>query len=103
MARHEETRSYPHMSSDQCFQAAEKALPLAGFEVYKTRPIAWLVLSKHMDGIDTVNANMMARPGGTVTLSIGGDKFNEEAIRAYAQKIFEVYESVLLKPGKTTA
>jgi len=94
LARYQESRTYPKKSADDCFAVAQTALQAAGFEVWKTRPIAWLALGKQKLPGDTVNANMMARPDGQVTLSIGGDYTPPEIITSLAQAIFR-----LLKPA----
>ena len=95
MARYQESRTYPRQSPDTCFAVAQTALRAAGFEVWKTRPIAWLALGTQKLPGDTVNANMMARSGGQVTLSIGGDYTPPEVINSLAQAIFTAFEAGL--------
>ena len=98
MARYEEARTFANRSSADCFAAAEKALPAAGFEVWKTRPIAWLVLSRRQAGTDVINANISCLAAGRMTLSIGGDSASEEDLKKYAGEIFSACEARLLSP-----
>jgi hypothetical protein len=93
MARYEETRTYAGRSSAECFAAAQKALPQAGFEVWKVRPIAWLVLSRHKEGTGTINANVSCLVAGRVTLAMGGDQASEETLKHWAGQIFEKFEA----------
>ncbi len=96
MAHYEETRTYPNWSSAACFAAAEKSLPQAGFSVWKTRRIAWLVLARRKEGSDVINANISCLVAGRVTLAMGCDRYAQEALRQYAGQIFEKYEAELL-------
>jgi hypothetical protein len=98
MAHYEETRNYPNATSATCFAAAEKSLPLAGFTVWKTRPIAWLVLARHKEGSQVVSANVSCPVAGRVTLAMGSEQVPQESLRQYAVWIFERLEAQLLAP-----
>jgi hypothetical protein len=98
MARYEETRTFANRSSADCFAAAAKALPAAGFEVWKTRSIAWLVLSRRTVGADLINANISCMVAGRMTLAIGGDTTSEEDLKNFAREIFSACEAQLLAP-----
>ena len=95
MAHYEETRTYPNWSSEACFAAAQKSLPLAGFPVWKTRPIAWLVLAQRKEGAETINGNISCLVAGRVTLARGGDQTSEATLKHYAGQIFEKLEAQL--------
>ncbi len=95
MARYQESRTYAKKSPDDCFAAAQTALAAAGFEVWKTRPFAWLAQGKLQVAGDTVNANLMARPGGEVSLAIGGDHTAPETIKRLADAIFAALDGKL--------
>ena len=96
MAHYEENRTYPNWTSAACFAAAEKSLPQAGFSVWKTRPIAWLVLARRKDGSEVVNANVSCLMAGRVTLAMGSDQASQESLKQYAGQIFEKFEAQLL-------
>lgn len=98
MARYEESRTYPNASSAVCFAAAEKALPLAGFPIWKTRQIAWLVLSQRKEGAEIINGNISCLTPGKVTLAMGGDHASEETLKQYAIQIFEKLDTLLPAP-----
>jgi hypothetical protein len=96
MAHYEETRTYANCSSAACFAAAKESLPQAGFPIWKTRPIAWLVLAQHKEGEETINGNISCLVAGRVTLAMGGDRASEETLKQYAGQIFEKFETQLL-------
>ena len=97
MPRYEETRTYGARTSADCFEVAKQALPEAGFDVWKTRPIAWLVLSRRKEDADTIHANVSCLAAGRMTLAMGADTASEEALKAYAHQIFSACEARLSK------
>jgi hypothetical protein len=98
MARFEETRTYANRSSAECFAAVQKALPKAGFEVWKTRPIAWLVLSRRKEGTDTLTANISCLVPGRMTVAMSADTASEDVLKNHARQIFLECEAQLLAP-----
>ena len=97
MAKVTETRSYPTHPVDRCYQAAEAALPGSGFKVWKTRPVAWLIMARREGPAGLVEANLAARPGvgATVTLTLSGESSSEAALHGLAGKIFGELEDSL--------
>jgi hypothetical protein len=96
MAHYEESRTYPNRSSAECFAAADKALPQAGFPIFKRRPIAWLVLGQRKEGAEIISGNISCLMAGRVTLAMGGDQTPQETLKQYAGQIFEKFEAELL-------
>lgn len=74
-------------STSDIFEAAKVALPKAGFEVWKLRDIAWMVLGKGKINEIPADGNVMAMPGGLVNVSVGAEGVSEAELRAAAQKI----------------
>jgi hypothetical protein len=74
-------------STSDVFEAAKVALPKAGFEVWKLREIAWMVLGKGKINEIPADGNAMAMPGGLVNVSVGAEGVSEADLRAAAQKI----------------
>ncbi len=74
-------------STSDIFEAAKVALPKAGFEVWKLRDIAWMVLAKGKINDIPADGNVMAMPGGLVNVSVGAEGVSEAELRAAAQKI----------------
>ena len=74
-------------STSEIFEAAKVALPKAGFEVWKLRDIAWMVLGKGKINEIPADGNVMAMPGGLVNVSVGAEGVSEAELRAAAQKI----------------
>jgi hypothetical protein len=99
MPKMTETRTYANKSADDCFVAANAALPKAGFEVWKTRKIGWLVMANCEDPRGTMKANIASHPGAVVTLALSGEGVSEEALRAVAEDIFVAFEAELGQDG----
>jgi len=87
MANITETMMAPGKSNSDIFEAAKVALPKAGFEIWKLRDIAWMVLAKGKVNDVDADANVMARPGGSVAITVGAEGVSEADLRAAAQKI----------------
>jgi hypothetical protein len=97
MAKVTETRSYHAHHVDRCYKAAEAALPGAGFKIWKTRPIGWLIMARREGSEGLIEANVAARPGAgaTVTLTLSGESSSEAALSELVRKIFGELESSL--------
>jgi hypothetical protein len=83
MAKIEEIRSYPNKSANQYFEAACRAYPKAGFELWKKREIAWLAIARIMQEGKQIDSNASARPGNPpiLTVNISAEHLSEEALR----------------------
>ncbi len=97
MAKIEETRTYPGKTPGDCFAAAVRAYPKAGFNVWKKRELAWLALAKRTVEGQEVDSNLSARPGNPVplTLNMSADNLSEETLKKLAVQVFQAVEEEL--------
>ena len=95
MANITETLMISGKSSSEIFEAAKVALPKAGFKVWKLRAIAYMVLAQGTLNNIVADANVMARPGGSVAISVGAESVAETDLRAAAQKIITALKETL--------
>jgi hypothetical protein len=90
-----ESRNYPGRSPDDCYNAAKKALPKAGFEVWKLRPAAWLVMANRQTPEGVAKANFAFRPGAAGTLTLAGDDVSQETLKAIAAEAMAALDAEL--------
>jgi len=98
MAKIRMKKSYDGKSPDDCFEAAKIAFPNAGFEIFKTRDIAWLVMAHRQENNNLIEATIGARPPAVctnVTLSISCVDFDKDALQAHADKIFSELDKAI--------
>ncbi len=88
MAKIQETRTYTGKSAADVYQAALKAVPLAGLQIWKRRDIAWLAMVRCGSGSEAVDGNVSARPGSQITVSLSSSGISEADLRERAEQIF---------------
>jgi hypothetical protein len=77
------------------FAAALTAMANAGFQVWKKRPIGWLVLAKRKVPEGLVQVNLAFRPGAAATLSLTGDGVPSETLHALGEQAFAALDAAL--------
>jgi hypothetical protein len=85
-------------SPDECFENFPNAFLGAGFEIFKTREIAWLVMAHKNNEKGLIEASLGARPpasSANVTLSISGTDFTREELESYASTVLSELEKIL--------
>ena len=93
-------KTYDGKSPDDCYNAAPSAFKKAGFEIFKKREIAWLVIGHRSEENYLIQASIGARPpavSATVTLSVSCDDLEKENLQKYADFIMEEFEKELTK------
>lgn len=95
MAQTTVTRNYPGKSPDALFAAALTAMPKAGFQVWKKRPIGWLVLAKRRVPEGLVQVNLAFRPGAAATLSLTGEGVPSETLKALSDEALAALDAAL--------
>jgi len=95
MANITESTIIPGKSTSDIFEAAKKALPKAGFEIWKLRDIAWMVLAKGKIGDVPADGNVMALPGGMVNVSVGAEGVSNDDLHAAAKNIIAALKEVI--------
>ena len=90
-----QTIELENMSPDAAFQIAEKTIQEVGFEIWKTRPIGWLIIA-NQSGSGGLQATISIRPstGAAVTIALKGDT-DETAAQAIAEQFFNGVQSHL--------
>lgn len=88
-----QTIELENTSPDGAFQIAEKAIQEVGFEIWKTRPIGWLIIANQSGG-GGLQATICIRPGGgaAVNIALKGDA-DEAAMQAIADQFFAGVQS----------
>jgi hypothetical protein len=86
------TERYPGKPAGEVYQAGLKALPAAGFTIWKQRDIAWLAMVRCGQAID---GNLAIRPGSQATLNLDAPALSEVELRARAERLFGEMAKIL--------
>ncbi|HTX79058.1 MAG TPA: hypothetical protein VMC62_05295 [Longilinea sp.] len=97
MASVEVKKTFEGKSASDLYDAGLKALPKAGFAIWKERQLAYLVMSKRMENGSQIDCNYMAHMGSPVGVSVtlGCDSLTEDDLRLWADKVFAAVQEVL--------
>lgn len=97
MSKFQESRTYAGKTADDCYAAAEKILPEVGFEVWKRRPMAWLLQAKRKQAEGSIDANLVCRLGANtmVILTLSSNTISQEVLKSIAEEIFSMLETQL--------
>ncbi len=102
MAKIQETHTYAGKSAGDVYQAALKAAPQAGLEIWKRRDIAWLAMVRCGSGSEAIDGSVSARAGAngcavTVSLSTpaADARASQAELRARAERIFAEISRIL--------
>ena len=91
-------REYMELTADDCFNRAVTALSQSGYEIFKKRDFAWLVIGKMTTSDGSLEANITARPAGgkasVATFSLSSDSIAEGALNEFAEKLIHNFESI---------
>ncbi len=81
------------LSADDAFQISERAIQEVGFEIWKTRPIGWLIIANQSGG-GGLQATISIRPGtgAAVTIAVKGDT-DEASARVITDRFLKEVES----------
>ncbi len=96
MGKISESREYPALTADDCFHLAVTAITQAGFEIFKKRDFAWLVIGKRSTTQGQVEANITARPGKapSVTFSLSSDMLNDQELENQTNVLIGIFENL---------
>lgn len=86
-------RNFDGKTARECYDAAVKALPQAGFEPVKLRELAYLVMGRRGE----VTCNVMAWPGvlARVTLTLEAESLSVAELQAVADQVFAALSKAL--------
>ncbi|HEC22966.1 MAG TPA: hypothetical protein ENI95_08625 [Chloroflexi bacterium] len=84
------TQSIP-TSAKECYDALLEVLPDLGYEIWKTRPIAWLVIARgEIEGSPlTINAMCSMSTPTTLSLTLSSDGVSSEQLQKAGNAILE--------------
>lgn len=91
MASVQESREFAELNADQAYQAADKAFEEEGFDIWKRRPLGWIVLAnKDIEG-GKITANAACRPGlnAVVTFTLECPALEKEALQELLEGLFD--------------
>jgi len=97
MPNAEVTRAFQGKSALDCFEAALRAGPRAGYKLLKKRDIGYLaILTRTMDGRQTT-LNIAARFGSPcpVTVTLMNEVTPEDVLKAEAEKVLDLIKAEL--------
>jgi hypothetical protein len=96
MTQVKEARKFPH-SAQRCFEACKDGFPLAGFPIWKTREIAYLVMANRVQDGQTISATalIMGDSPAEVTLSVSGEGLSEAELKGWSERLFSTLEASL--------
>lgn len=97
MASIEILRSFEGKTQSELFEVGLKVLPKVGCEIFKSRPIAYLIISKYKEAGKISDMNFMVRFGmpPQVSLSLASDDFPEKDLNTIADRTFSALEEAL--------
>jgi hypothetical protein len=98
MARHGITKKLEEgIKPEQAFEAAQAAFKELGWEIYKMRPIAFLVEARITIDGGYILANVITTVFGEreIKLTIKGDTASQATVEAQAEKILAALEKAL--------
>ena len=92
-----EEKTYAGITGDEGFKLALEVFPLTGFEIWKTRPIGWLIIANRQTQSGVVNATVAFRSGAEtmMTISLASDASPENEIRQCAEEFITAFEQRL--------
>ena len=98
MARQGITRKLEDNKPEQVFEAGKATFNELGMEIYKMRPIAFLVQARIIGDEGLILANIITNPFlNEISLTVKSDSATQETVDATAQNIFAILEKHLGK------
>ena len=96
MAAVQESRTFTKLSADQAYKAAEQAFEEAGYDIWKRRPLGWLLrANKDFEG-GKITGNGSARPGANsvVTFSLECPDLTEAELKKALEALFTTVQAI---------
>jgi hypothetical protein len=90
------SRELMGISPGDAYEATLKKLPELGFIIWKTRPLAWLIIANRDLTEGKVNATVSFRPGNGATLSISlaCETMKEDALQTIGSDLVDAIVSL---------
>jgi hypothetical protein len=90
------SREIKKVSPNDGFQETISQLPDLGYIIWKTRPLAWLVIANRELPEGKVNATVAFRPGdgATLSISLACETISEEILQTLADELADAIASL---------
>jgi hypothetical protein len=97
MASVEVKKTFEGKSASDLYDLGLEALKKAGFEIWKERQLAYLIMSKRVENGQQIDCNYMAHMGFPVSVSVtlGCEALTEDELRPWADKVFAALQELL--------
>lgn len=97
MAKVEVTRPYPHKNTAECYQACLRMIEKAGYQVFKKREIASLVICNgNVNGLPvSLSAIVPFGLQTAVMLSLSSEEAVEDVLNLETDRLFNLLEAEL--------
>ena len=89
-----ETKEYQGITADEAYKIAETALEESGLEIWKRRPLGWLIMADYSDSEGTIKGNVACRPGSgaNITFTLDSDDHDESIMSKLLKAFFDVID-----------
>jgi hypothetical protein len=89
-----ETKEYQGITADQAYKIAEIALEESGLEIWKRRPLGWLIMADYSDSEGTIKGNVACRPGNgaSITFTLDSADHDESILSKLVKDFFDVID-----------
>ena len=90
------SREIKTISPNDAFQETLSQLPDFGYIIWKTRPLAWLVIANRELPEGKVNATIAFRPGdgAILSISLASETISEEILQTLADELADAIASL---------
>ena len=90
MGKVQETRRYHDISADQAYKLAESALEETGFQIWKRRPLGWLLMADYENEDGKISGNVSCRPGAgtSITITLDSSEHRESYITSLVEDFY---------------
>ena len=92
-------KTYPIQGKSpvDCYAAALTAYPQAGFEIWKKRELAYMLLAKCKGKSGQIDSNLIARFGRPTqfVLTVSAEDLSETELQPYFDKIYAAFKAAL--------
>ncbi len=78
MGKIQETKAYSDINADQAYQLAKSALENTGFQIWKERPLGWLLMADYENDDGKTSGNVSCRPGNGASITITLDSSDHQ-------------------------
>jgi hypothetical protein len=94
------SRNLTKVNPNDAFQESLDILPDLGYVIWKTRPLAWLVIANRELPEGKINATVSFRPGDGAVLSasLTSETMSETALQVQADELAEAFIKRLSTP-----